>query len=615
MTPLLVYLTKVVICSGILYAYYYAMLRNNRFHQWNRYYLLLCTLLSLVVPLLRIPMPFTNTGTETIYVYTSQVVTLREQVLTPSHVSLLAKVSWTTWIYTAVLLVLLLRIAAGYAKIISLIRNSRVEFLKPYWLVLSEKIAAPFSFFRYIFWNSSFSAETTEGRQILRHEMVHLQERHSTDKFFMEMVTACCWINPFFHLIKRELSMIHEFIADKKAVVNGDVAEYAQSILQMALQSKHAFNLTNSFSHQPIKRRILMLTQSRNLRFSYLRRLLILPLAVLIFCSLAFVAREENLGFNNDSAEAPAAAEEKASLADIVGDKAAPKDIKVTKQAAAATSVNKATHNTDTTLKPVTVTAYGPKIPPPPPPRPAVDGARPVTAQDTTDPQNEVFTFVEQPPTFPGGQEALAKYLSKSLVYPPEALSKNISGTVFVTFIVRYDGTIQGAKTVGARKGGGLEEEAVRVVKEMPRWKPGKQNNREVSVQFNLPIRFVAQKPQPAKSSDEGPKVGANGVYRRADQMPIYPGGEQALARYLSTTIRYPKTAIEGRIQGNVMVSFTVLPNGETGDVNVISRPLGGGLEEEGIRLVKNMPKWKPAMDGGKEVPAEVRLPINFQLH
>ena len=107
--------------------------------------------------------------------------------------------------------------------------------------------------------------------------------------------------------------------------------------------------------------------------------------------------------------------------------------------------------------------------------------------------KEEIFTFVEQPPTFPGGEEALAKYLSKNIRYPRVAQENGISGTVFVQFVVDSEGNIKDVKTVGAKKGGGLEEEAVRVVKTMPKWKAGKQNGRQVSVQFNLPIRFTLQ--------------------------------------------------------------------------------------------------------------------------
>lgn len=104
-----------------------------------------------------------------------------------------------------------------------------------------------------------------------------------------------------------------------------------------------------------------------------------------------------------------------------------------------------------------------------------------------------VFNWVEIMPTFPGGEAALMKYLSDNVRYPRMAQESNISGTIFVTFVIDKFGNINDVKTVGAHKGAGLEEEATRVVKKMPSWKPGRQNGQSVAVQFNLPIRFQLQ--------------------------------------------------------------------------------------------------------------------------
>lgn len=104
---------------------------------------------------------------------------------------------------------------------------------------------------------------------------------------------------------------------------------------------------------------------------------------------------------------------------------------------------------------------------------------------------DKVFTVVEQMPSFPGGENALMKYLRDHIRYPAVARENGIQGMVTVQFIVGPDGTIRDVKAVGATKGGGLEEEAIRVVKGMPKWKPGRQNGRAVTVQFNLPIDFT----------------------------------------------------------------------------------------------------------------------------
>ena len=111
----------------------------------------------------------------------------------------------------------------------------------------------------------------------------------------------------------------------------------------------------------------------------------------------------------------------------------------------------------------------------------------------TTIPSDKVFTFVQQMPQFSGGDEALMKYLHDHIRYPAVARENGTQGTVVVQFIISPDGSISHVKTVGAAKGGGLEEEAIRVVKGMPKWEPGKQNGQPVTVQFSLPVRFVLQ--------------------------------------------------------------------------------------------------------------------------
>lgn len=104
--------------------------------------------------------------------------------------------------------------------------------------------------------------------------------------------------------------------------------------------------------------------------------------------------------------------------------------------------------------------------------------------------RDHVFTGVEIPPSFPGGEEALARYLGSHLHYPQLASETGVSGIVFVQFVVDYEGNVKDVKPVGARKGAGLEEEAARVIKGMPKWRPGKQNGRTVSVLYNIPVNF-----------------------------------------------------------------------------------------------------------------------------
>lgn len=102
----------------------------------------------------------------------------------------------------------------------------------------------------------------------------------------------------------------------------------------------------------------------------------------------------------------------------------------------------------------------------------------------------EILTFAEQMPEFNGGQEEMYKYLGKNIQYPPLARENSIEGKVVLTFVVGSDGKITQIEQVGKKLGWGCDEEAIRVVKNMPNWTPGKQNGKAVTVKFTLPIRF-----------------------------------------------------------------------------------------------------------------------------
>jgi len=123
-----------------------------------------------------------------------------------------------------------------------------------------------------------------------------------------------------------------------------------------------------------------------------------------------------------------------------------------------------------------TITQEGEKIDEPPPP---VEEAEP-----------QIFTIVEEMPSFPGGEAELFKYLGKNVKYPPMAQDAGITGVVYMTFVVDEHGKVKDPKVLRGI-GGGCDEEAIRVVKAMPAWEPGKQRGKPVRVQYNLPIRFT----------------------------------------------------------------------------------------------------------------------------
>src|SRR4029079_10145815 len=125
---------------------------------------------------------------------------------------------------------------------------------------------------------------------ILQHELTHVKEKHSWDKLFIQLNIVLGWFNPGFWLIKKELGMIHEFIADNKAILNSDAADFASMILVAAFPPQ--LNLINPFYYSPIKRTITMLMKNKNPRFSYLRKLFVLPLLTMVILLFAFRLKE-----------------------------------------------------------------------------------------------------------------------------------------------------------------------------------------------------------------------------------------------------------------------------------------------------------------------------------
>jgi protein TonB len=114
-----------------------------------------------------------------------------------------------------------------------------------------------------------------------------------------------------------------------------------------------------------------------------------------------------------------------------------------------------------------------------------------ITDEDEGDAEEEeIFVFVEDNPDYPGGDEARIKYLRDNIKYPEMAKESGIQGTVYVTFVVEKDGSISNVKVLRGI-GGGCDEEAIRVLRNMPNWKPGKQRGRPVRAQFNMPIKFT----------------------------------------------------------------------------------------------------------------------------
>lgn len=307
---LLAYLLKVIVVSAIFYGYYRLFLRNKRFHHYNRFFLLSALLLSIVLPFIRIPLlyqphdPINDAVYRTVSVINTdyeidQVQQIAEPV--PINESVFTLMNSIYLLYAIGVLFLLTLVFKSLLYIRSLRKRYPAEEITSLRFYNTHEPGTPFSFFRSIFWNDQLAFNSREGQQIFRHELFHVQHQHSADRLLSEFLTAIFWFNPFFHLIKKELKAIHEFLADQFAISDSDRYAYATLLVQQALEAgKHT--VTNHFFQNHIKRRIAMITQFKQSKYGYWSRVMILPVAVLLFCFVTLYAKKPANPVANDTA-------------------------------------------------------------------------------------------------------------------------------------------------------------------------------------------------------------------------------------------------------------------------------------------------------------------------
>lgn len=294
MTTLLYYGLQVTILSGILYSYYHFVLRNKRFHKYNRFYLLVATILSITIPFSNIPVYFTEAETDSSFVLQtlSVISSTSNESLVVSATSTETYYDWFTWknlatsFYILIAFTILLKIVFSLLKIRRIIKTNPVEQLDKIHFVNTEEPGTPFSFFRWLFWNKKIELQSEKGEQIFRHELFHIEQKHSWDILYIELLAVIGWVNPFFHLIKKEIKAIHEFLADRFAVTENTKWQYAELLLMQALNTNQ--HLVNPFFHNQIKRRIAMITTSKKTSHQYLRKMMVLPLTAFAVILFAF---------------------------------------------------------------------------------------------------------------------------------------------------------------------------------------------------------------------------------------------------------------------------------------------------------------------------------------
>lgn len=236
--------------------------------------------------------------------------------------------------------------------------------------------------------------------------------------------------------------------------------------------------------------------------------------------------------------------------------------------------------------------------------------------------EEEPFVVVEEMPMFPGGDSALIAYIVRNIRYPENAKAKSIQGKVIIRFCVTATGSVD---RISVLKGvsSELDAEAVRVISTIPAFTPGKQGGRAVPVWYMVPVNFSLGKspsgalppspPPPDSHTNSISGVKEGDAYMIVDEMPVFPGGDTALLKYLADSTHYPKDAKINGIQGKVITRFIVSTDGTVTDVSVI-KGASASLNNEAVRVVSTLPKFTPGKLKGINVPVWYAVPIDFKL-
>lgn len=290
MAGLYVFMLKSLLVSGVLLGYYWIALRNKRFHAYNRFYLMGTLVISMLLPLFNFDWIEVDAKPE--MPLTSTIITFIDQ---PAPIQIQKNnLGWESYAVLFLMVIsafLFLRFILGITTIWLLKKRSKVIPMDHFDFIETEHEEAPFSFFRNLFWKMSMSTDSEIGQQVLKHELVHIKQGHTWDKLLVGFLSSVIWVNPFFWIIKRELEVVHEYMADEQSIEGADSALLATFLLESHYQHRFS-NSSQSLFYSSIKRRIAMISTSKKSSYSYLRRMLVLPIIAGIVLVSSFTVKD-----------------------------------------------------------------------------------------------------------------------------------------------------------------------------------------------------------------------------------------------------------------------------------------------------------------------------------
>ena len=455
-----IYLLKINVALMLLYGFYRLMMSRDTFFSLRRFTLWLIYVVALMVPAFNLEYWIRETPTmasmATVYAgtfYHPMVVKAQAPIIMWQDILL--------YVYLVVVALLTIRFVWQLFTIFRMAAISRKQEVEGVTVHVLQGEDSPFSFFHWIFVYPPM-LEGNQLHEMLVHECTHANGFHSMDSVFSELFAIVCWFNPFAWLMKQEVRINLEYLADESVLADGNARKsYQYHLLGLAYRKpvKATVEMANNFNLLPLKKRIKMMNKRRSSEIGKAKYFLFAPLAValLMVSNIESVAREIGEQVSN-----VATFQEKA-------EKVLPSDVAMSNPQAGKAVDLKEADVAEQTLEESPVEE--------------------VVAADTTQQDNKVFDEVEQMPRFPGGTGALMKWLGMNVKYPKAAFEARIQGRVIVTFEVEKDGSVANAKVIRGIDAN-LDAEALRVVGIMPKWTPGLREGKPVVVKYTIPITF-----------------------------------------------------------------------------------------------------------------------------
>lgn len=462
MTSFVNYLIESGISLSLFALVYFLFLRRETFFSINRWFLLVSIGFSAVLPLLHIPFYTPRPTvlaevTVTPYVNLLSTITIYGAGFTQSAETFVLSYSFFGYVYLLGVALLALKFHFQLFQIVGLVTRNKVTAEGKIKLVVLDKEISPFSFLNYIF--VSKNLQNMQGwEKMLEHERQHIRQGHTFDVLLLEIMAIFQWFNPFFWMFRRALRENHEFLADQAVISHGTApSSYKQILINQYVGDQIV--IANNFNYSLIKIRIKMMSKIKSRKIANVKVLIGMVLAASLIAVFACEQKQ--------TIKAEVTPEEKTETISFQG-----QPLKVSGDSAVIENL-KSLISTEKMV-----------IPPPPPP--------PALGSEALTFDKDVFTVVDEMPEYPGGVVALRNFLAQTVKYPQEAIKNGIQGKVYVNFVVEKDGSV-GAVKIARGVSPELDAEALRVVKLLTNWKPGRQKGEDVRVSYTVPIKFALQ--------------------------------------------------------------------------------------------------------------------------